>query len=118
MEISVPTHMTDSKLKKEWKNLISRSELSLGEPCCPTVITRQTIKNGILHNEEATAYGRKCPLLNVKEKLLENYEKFMYLHTDKDLNEMNESIITSRPSKKLFTTYTRKLGLRENIIKT
>ena len=43
-EISVPTHRTAEGIKEDWTAMINEGKLTLGEPCCPSKIIRQSIK--------------------------------------------------------------------------
>ena len=65
-EISVPSHMTESALRDEWRLMISKGELSLREPCSPSTIKRLTVQDGKVAQIESTVYGRKFTLLQTK----------------------------------------------------
>lgn len=71
--------------------MIENCELTLGEPCYPHKLIRYTVYNGELKQTETTVYGRKIPLLELREKLLEKHLPFMYLHTDEQLLALNKS---------------------------
>ena len=90
-EVSVPTHRTEKGVKDDWQKMIESGEFTLGEPCYPHKLIRYTVHNGELKQTETTVYGRKIPLLELRQKLLEKHLPLMYLHTDEQLLALNKS---------------------------
>ena len=85
-EISVPCTPTVPKLKKQRQEMIDRGELHLGIPCSPNTVTRTTVKEGQIIQEETQVYGRKIPLLQLRQKILENQSEFMRLESDEQID--------------------------------
>ena len=69
-EISVPVHKSVRGIKDDWEGMINNGELSLGEPCFPHTLTRYSIKEGQIQHSNISIYGRKIPLLELRQKLL------------------------------------------------
>ena len=88
--VSVPTHRTVEGIKEDWDNTIKEGELTLGEPCYPHTLIRYTAKGGELQRTETEVYGRKIPLLDLREKLLRKHEPFMYLRTDEKISSLRK----------------------------
>ncbi len=86
-EISVPCPPTISVIKKQRNELISDGTLVLGQPCAPHSLTRWTIENGKLQEQVVQVYGRKIPLLILRERLLQQHEQFMRLTSDEQLQQ-------------------------------
>lgn len=43
-----------------------------------------------LTSHNATVYGRKIPLLDIRQKLWEKHEQYMYLHSDYQLTTFTD----------------------------
>lgn len=91
--ISVPTHPTVQAISEEWSNMISRGELTLGEPCHPQTISRLSVKTGELKKTEHTVYGRKIPLIDIRRRLLAKQEHLMHLQTDDEIDKLSDEEI-------------------------
>ena len=87
--ISAPVHTTVEGIKDEWSNMIRTGELSVGEECTPHIITKYSTAGGDLTAKTTTVYGRKVPMLDLRQKLLKKHEEYMHLHTDQQLADMN-----------------------------
>ena len=72
-------------------DMIKEGELSLGEPCYSHTLVRYTVKEGKLERTETVVYGRKIPLLELRQKLLQKHEPFMHLHTDDEISKARTS---------------------------
>ena len=92
-DISVPVHRTVAQIKEDWAKMILDGELTLGEQCNPYNITKFSTKSGELKKTTTTLYGRKIPLQEVRQKLLDKHEKFMYLHSDRELAQMDKETL-------------------------
>ncbi len=86
-EISVPCSPTLSVIKKQRNALIADGTLLLGQPCAPHSLTWWTIENGKLQEKVVQVYGRKIPLLLLRERLLRQHEQFMRLRSDEQLQQ-------------------------------
>lgn len=71
--------------------MIESGELSLGEPCTPYSLTKYTVKEGVVSTTKVAVYGRKFPMLHLREKLLKAHEKYMRLSTDSDLANLTQT---------------------------
>ncbi len=87
--ISVPTHPTATEIKKEWQNMLRNGQLTLGEPCHPQTITKMLIMDGEVKKTENVVYGRKIPLMEIRKKLLAKHEDLMHLHSDEEIDKLN-----------------------------
>ena len=94
-EISVPCHKTAEQVKADWAEMIKSGRLTLGEPCAPYKLTKYTIVDGEVKKTEMKVDGRKIPLLDIRQKLLNKHEKYMRLHTDSELQHMSRSALTA-----------------------
>jgi len=92
-EISVPCHKTAEQVKADWEEMIQSGRLTLGEPCAPYKLTKYAIVDGEIRKTETNIHGRKIPLLDIRQKLLNTQEKYMRLHTDSDLQHMSRSAL-------------------------
>ena len=90
-EISTPVHKSVKGIKDEWNEMINTGKLSLGEPCFPHTLTKFSVHDGQLRQNDSVIYGRKIPLLELRNKLLQKHIKCMHLHTDEELNTLNKS---------------------------
>ena len=92
--ISVPSHLTPAKIKEDWTKMITTGELTLGEQCHPCTIIKYNTSNGTVTKSESTVYGRKIPLTDIRQKLIRRHEKYMHLHTDREILEMSAIQLT------------------------
>jgi hypothetical protein len=88
--ITVPTHRSVEGIKEDWAKMISEGQLTLGELCAPYTLKKNVIVNERLTTREEIVYGRKVPLISIRQKLLEKHEPHMRLHTDDELNNMTK----------------------------
>ena len=88
-EVSVPTLPTASTVKKSWRNMVESGQLSLGIPCAPFTLTHYVVHHGELVQQDTTIHGRKFPLKELRQKLLQNQEPFMRLSTDEEIQQMS-----------------------------
>ena len=73
-EISTPCLPT----KEEIKRLVQSSELTIGEPCIPYVVTKCNVNaEGEIEVTPSENCGRKIPLLELTQKLLNKQLKYM-----------------------------------------
>ena len=88
-EISAGSTPTPAAVREEWKKLVETGELSLGNPCVPYKMMRFATKEGQLIREEVTITGRKFPLIEIRQHLLDQHEKYMRLNTDAEIDNMS-----------------------------
>ena len=88
-EISVPSMPTVASLKEDVSQLLETGKLSMGEPCSPYTIVKSSVHDGKLENVTSQVYGRKIPLLEIRERILKKHEKFMYLYSDEHIDSMS-----------------------------
>ena len=88
-EISAGSTPTPAAVREEWKKLVETGELSLGNPCVPYKMMRFATKEGQLVREEVTITGRKFPLIEIRQHLLDQHEKYMRLNTDAEIDNMS-----------------------------
>ena len=79
---------TVASLKEDVSQLLETGKLSMGEPCSPYTIVKSSVHDGKLENTTSQVYGRKIPLLEIRERILKKHEKFMYLYSDEQIEEV------------------------------
>ena len=92
-EISYPVPPAHAVVKNNWDDMIKNGVLSLGIQCVPYSITRVSVYNGNLVQNDVSIHGRKIPLLELRKRLLDRHEKWMRLPTDEDLQAMSHNDI-------------------------
>ena len=76
--------------------MLQSGELTLGEQCHPCTIEKFHTSGGNVSKSESTVYGRKIPLRDIQEKLLQKHEQYMHLHTDRQISEMSVVQLTEQ----------------------
>lgn len=91
--VSVPTHRSVGGIKEDWAALIASGELTLGEPCHPHTLKKYIIKNGEIQETTTVVYGRKIPILELRQKLLDKHQNIMQLHTDDEIASLDKQAL-------------------------
>ena len=92
--VSIPTEMTNKKLKVELKKLIDNGKYSIGELITPQKYEKLIIKeDGTTEVEEIEIKGRKNPLHDIRLKMTEKHNQYFRLFTEKEYDEMSEETI-------------------------
>ena len=97
-EISTPCLPTKSEIMNEKKSLVESGELTIGEPCTPYVKTKCiVITEGEIEVMPIEICGRKIPLLELRQMLLDKQLKYMRIgnlrtKTKEELLEMAMSV--------------------------
>ena len=68
-------------IKEDLKSKINNGELTPGEP----------FKEGQIQHSNITVYGRKIPLLGLRQKLLTKHKHPMHLRTDDQLASFSKT---------------------------
>ena len=68
--------------------MLESGELCLGVRCVPYTQERYTTADGQLEKREETIYGRKIPLLQLRQELLAQHEPYMRLTSDDDVDNV------------------------------
>ena len=77
-EISTPCLPTKEEIVDEKKRLVQSGELTIGEPCTPYVVTKCNVNaEGEIEVTPTEICGRKIPLLELRQKLLNKQLKYM-----------------------------------------
>ena len=79
--------------------MVEKGEISLGVPCAPFTLTSFNVTDGQLEKKQIVVTGRKFPLKELREKLLNKQEKYMRLNTDTELDEMSTEELKLKLSK-------------------
>jgi len=88
-EISTPALPTVNKIREEKRSLIDDSTLSIGEPCSPYDITKTVVSpDGDVVTNITKICGRKIPLHYLRQKMLEQQEKYMRLWSDEEIAKL------------------------------
>ena len=88
-EISVPAMPTVLSIKGDIKMLLDSGTITLGEPCSPFTVIRTSVIDGSLKNASSEVYGRKIPLLDLRQALLEKQEKFMHVMSNEEIYSLS-----------------------------
>ena len=96
-ELSSPVLPSVGHIQRERDELIKTGKLQLGEPCAPFVLTKdKTCTTGKVEQYQVTIEGRKIPLLSLRNKMLQEHEKYMHLPTDIEYQNMTESEVHAK----------------------
>ena len=96
-EISSPSLPSVKFIQDERDKMINDGTLSIGEPCAPFNVTRyRTTPGGTIETQEITVYGRKVPLLELREQMLKHHEKYMRLLTDYEINRLSKEDVKTQ----------------------
>ena len=88
-EISIPSLPTTGEITNKKAKLIESGELSIGEPCSPYMLTKSVVsKDGGIIEKTVQIYGRKIPLLDIRERLMKQHEAYMRQTTDAELKAL------------------------------
>ena len=94
-EISMPCLPTEEEITEEKKRMIDNGELLIGEPCTPFTISKVIINSDLsVETKEVIIHGRKIPLHELRQRLLNNQERYMRLikTTDMSRNQLIERL--------------------------
>ena len=69
--------------------LLDSGTLTLGESCSTFTVIRTSVIDGSLKNASSEVYGRKIPLLDLRQALLEKQEKFMHLMSNDEIYSLS-----------------------------
>ena len=95
--MSSPVLPSVGHIQRERDELIKIGKLQLGEPCAPFVLTKyKTCTTGKVEPYQVTIEGRKIPLLSLRNKMLQEHEKYMPLPTDIEYQNMTESEVHAK----------------------
>lgn len=93
-KVSIPKEETNASLKKKLAEAIKSGHINIGKPVVPQTFKKTTIKDGELVEEEITVNGRKIPLKDIREKLLNKYNSYMReIKTDEEYESLSHSEI-------------------------
>ena len=82
---------------RERDEMIRTGKLQLVEPCAPFVLTKyKTCTTGRVEQYQVTIEGRKIPLLSLRNRMLQEHEKYMHLPTDTEYQNMTASEIHAK----------------------
>ena len=69
----------------------------LREPCAPFVLTNyKTCTTGRVEQYQVTIEGHKIPLLSLRNRMLQEHEKYMHLPTDTEYQNMTASEVHAK----------------------
>ena len=93
-EISTPSLPTPTAITSERKEMIACGKLSIGEPCSPYRLTKSFVTtDGDVKTKQVEIVGRKLSLLELRQKLINQHQKYMRLMTDQEINELTRENI-------------------------
>lgn len=71
--------------------MIASGKLSLGEACAPYTLTHVKVVEGKVVKSTSVVHGRRMPLVDVRQKLLDKHETFMHLLSDDAIASLTDS---------------------------
>ena len=77
--VSIPSNPPIGMVEAEIKTMLTSGRFTLGEECTPYKVTKYVPINGVLTPQDTLVHARKVPLRQLREKLLQNQEKYMRL---------------------------------------
>ena len=90
-EISSPSNPPPTAVKQQIATMVESGALTLGETCAPYTLVRYvTNSDGSVISKEVKVHGRKVPLQQLRQKLLQQQEKYMHLLSNEEVEGMNE----------------------------
>ena len=86
-----PSNPPPTAVKQQIATMVESGALTLGETCAPYTLVRYvTNSDGSVISKEVKVHGRKVPLLQLRQKLLQQQEKYMHLLSNEEVEGMNE----------------------------
>jgi len=96
-EVSSPALPSVEQIQQERDEMIRSGKLQLGEACAPFILTKyKTSKSGKVERYQVTIEGRKIPLLSLRNRMLQEHEKYMHLKTDTEYQNMTGSEVYAK----------------------
>ena len=92
-EVSIPTIRA---VEGEINSMISSGRFTLGEECAPYTITKYSMVNGIMTPHDHQIQGRKVPLKEIRQKLLNKQLQYMRLTTESAIATMTRPQLIKR----------------------
>ncbi len=82
-EIPTPCHPIKGEIMDEKKKLVESGELTIGEPCTPYKMTKCIVnREGEIEVRPTEICGRKIPLLELRQKLLDKPLRYMRISNE------------------------------------
>ena len=93
-EISIPSLPPPEVITAEKREMLATGKLSLGEPCSPYMIHKTKVtEEGEIKTDEVQIVGRKLSMLDIRKKLLHRQNKYMWLMTDEEIENLTQEEI-------------------------
>ena len=94
--VSIPSNPSIGDIEAEIRSMITSGRFTLGEPCAPYTITKYKMINGVLTPREIQIHGRKVPLVEIRQRLLERQLKYMRLTPESTIATMTKPELLKR----------------------
>ena len=88
--ITVPVDQSNSQVTKQLKEKIEKGIYKVGDLIVPQEFKKLTINQRNIAAENVRKSGRKIPLKEIRNELLDRNRKFVCLTTDEELNNLTE----------------------------
>ena len=98
-EISTLALPKPQAIINEKRQLVASGQLSIGEPCSPYTLIKHVSNNEDIVTKQIEIYGRKVPLLELCQKMLNKQQKYMRLMMDDDLQNLSREEIMAEMSR-------------------
>ena len=88
--ISIPIEETNAELMKQLKQKIALRTYQVGNLIVPQVFEKVAIRDGRIVYEKVTIVGRRIPLLEIREELVDKNNKDIRLRTNDELDNLSK----------------------------
>ena len=95
-EVSIPSNPSIRAVEGEINSMISSGRFTLGEECAPYTITKYSMVDGIMTPHDHQIQGRKVPLKEIRQKLLNKQLQYMRLTTESAIATMTRPQLIKR----------------------
>ena len=94
--IAIPSNPPLAKIESEIDSMIKSGRFNLGVECAPHKVTRYVQVNSTLSPQETIIYGRKVPLQQIRQDLLNKHLKYMRLTPTSTVTGMTTAELTDK----------------------
>ena len=97
-EISIPSNPPLNAINDEINSMIASGRFTIGVECAPYTITTYKVVDGVMTAREREVQGRKVPLTDIRQHLLDKQKKYMRLTPDSSIATMSKEELSKKLS--------------------
>ena len=94
--VSIPSNPSIGDIETEIKSLISSGKYLLGQECAPYTLKKYSMVDGVMTPRDVVIQGRKVPLTDIRQRLLDRQLKYMRLTPDSVIDTMTKPQLVKR----------------------